>query len=129
MICSSGPLLQLSLEGKIEEKRGQGRPRRKWMDDVKEWSGLTSSGDTKRKAENREEWRDMFANLRNLHCRFSVFVSSKPNGTFLHQHHFPSDVHRATHFLLLLLASKAPSSRHQGFLHIALRAHARILGV
>ncbi|GFR75524.1 endonuclease-reverse transcriptase [Elysia marginata] len=51
---SSGPLLQLSLEGKIEGKRGQGR--RNWMDDVKEWSWSTSYGDTKRKAENREEW-------------------------------------------------------------------------
>ncbi|GFS04178.1 endonuclease-reverse transcriptase [Elysia marginata] len=61
---SSGPLLQLPLEGKIEGKRGQGRPRRNWMDDVKEWSGSTSYGDTKRKAENREEWRDMVANLR-----------------------------------------------------------------
>ncbi|GFR88403.1 endonuclease-reverse transcriptase [Elysia marginata] len=61
---SSGPLLQLSLEKKIEGKRGQGRPRRNWMDDVKEWSGSTSYGDTKRKAENREECRDMVANLR-----------------------------------------------------------------
>ncbi|GFR80796.1 retrovirus-related Pol polyprotein LINE-1 [Elysia marginata] len=57
----SGPLLQLSLEGEIEWKREQGRPRRSWMDDVKEWSGSTSYGDTKRKAENREEWRDMVA--------------------------------------------------------------------
>ncbi|GFS06033.1 eukaryotic translation initiation factor 3 subunit F [Elysia marginata] len=61
---SSGPLLQLSLEGKTERKRGQGSSRRNWMDDVKEWSGSTSYGDTKRKAENREEWRDMVANLR-----------------------------------------------------------------
>ncbi|GFS27969.1 eukaryotic translation initiation factor 3 subunit F [Elysia marginata] len=61
---SSGPLLQLSLEWKIEGKRGQGRPRRNWMDDVKEWSGSTSYGDTKRKAENREKWRDMVAHLR-----------------------------------------------------------------
>ncbi|GFS09947.1 endonuclease-reverse transcriptase [Elysia marginata] len=61
---SSGPLLQLSLEGKIEGKRGQGRPRRNWMGDVKEWSGSTSCGDTKRKAENRGEWRDMVANIR-----------------------------------------------------------------
>ncbi|GFS20423.1 UDP-glucuronosyltransferase 2A1-like [Elysia marginata] len=59
---SSGPLLQLSLKWKIEGNRGQTRPRRNWMDDVKEW--LTSYGDTKRKAENREEWRDMVANLR-----------------------------------------------------------------
>ncbi|GFS02544.1 eukaryotic translation initiation factor 3 subunit F [Elysia marginata] len=41
---SSGPLLQLSLEGKIEGKRGQGRPRRNWMDAVKEWSGSTNYG-------------------------------------------------------------------------------------
>ncbi|GFR62323.1 eukaryotic translation initiation factor 3 subunit F [Elysia marginata] len=61
---SSGPLLQLSQEGKIEGKRRQGRPRRNWMDGVKEWPGSTSYGDTKRKAENREEWRDMVANLR-----------------------------------------------------------------
>ncbi|GFR71025.1 eukaryotic translation initiation factor 3 subunit F [Elysia marginata] len=33
---SSGPLLNLSLERKIEGKRGQGRPRRNWMDNVKE---------------------------------------------------------------------------------------------
>ncbi|GFR71386.1 eukaryotic translation initiation factor 3 subunit F [Elysia marginata] len=62
---SSGPLLQLhiSLERKIEGKRGQGRPRRNCMDNVKEWSGSTSYGDTKQKAKNREEWRDMVANL------------------------------------------------------------------
>ncbi|GFS04839.1 eukaryotic translation initiation factor 3 subunit F [Elysia marginata] len=61
---SSEPLLQLSLEGKIEGNRGQGRPGRNWVDDLKEWSGSTSYGDTKRKVENREEWRDMVANPR-----------------------------------------------------------------
>ncbi|GFS16311.1 endonuclease-reverse transcriptase [Elysia marginata] len=49
---SSGSLLQLSLEGKIEGNRGQPRQKRNWMDDVKEWSGSTSYGDTKRRAEN-----------------------------------------------------------------------------
>ncbi|GFS13184.1 eukaryotic translation initiation factor 3 subunit F [Elysia marginata] len=52
---SSGPLLQLSLAGKIEGNGGQGRPRKNWMDDVKEWSGSTNYGYMKRKAENREE--------------------------------------------------------------------------
>ncbi|GFR68946.1 endonuclease-reverse transcriptase [Elysia marginata] len=61
---SSRPLLQLSLEGKIEGKGGQGRQRRNWMDYVKEWSGSTSYGDTKRKADNSEEWRDIVANFR-----------------------------------------------------------------
>ncbi|GFR68816.1 endonuclease-reverse transcriptase [Elysia marginata] len=60
---SSGPLLQLSLEGKIEGNRGQGRSRTNWMDNVEKWSRSTSYGDTKRKAENREKWRDIVANL------------------------------------------------------------------
>ncbi|GFR68648.1 UDP-glucuronosyltransferase 2A1-like [Elysia marginata] len=53
---SSGHLLQLPREGKIERNRGQQRPKRNWMDHVivKEWSGSTSYGDTKQKAENRE---------------------------------------------------------------------------
>ncbi|GFR92623.1 eukaryotic translation initiation factor 3 subunit F [Elysia marginata] len=71
---SSGPLLQLSLEGKIEGKRGQGRPRKNWVDDVKEWSGSTSYGDTQRKAENREEWRDMVAGPKTAlgYCRYKI---------------------------------------------------------
>ncbi|GFS00307.1 eukaryotic translation initiation factor 3 subunit F [Elysia marginata] len=52
---SSGPLLQISLKGKIEGKRGQRRPRRNWMDDVKEWSGSKSYRDSQLNAENREE--------------------------------------------------------------------------
>ncbi|GFS23355.1 4-coumarate--CoA ligase [Elysia marginata] len=74
---SSGPLLQLSLEGKIEEKRGQGRTRRNWMDDVKEWSGSTSYGDAKRKAANREEWRDMIR-LAHLVPPLILFLAKHP---------------------------------------------------
>ncbi|GFR92932.1 UDP-glucuronosyltransferase 2A1-like [Elysia marginata] len=59
---SSGPLLKLSLEGTIERKRGQGRPRRNWMEHVKEWSGSTSYGDTKRPRteKNGETWLPTF---------------------------------------------------------------------
>ena len=35
---SSGGLVQLVLEGYIEGKKGRGRPRRIWGDDIKEWS-------------------------------------------------------------------------------------------
>ena len=35
---SSGGLVQLVLEGYIEGKKGRGRPRRVWGDDIKEWS-------------------------------------------------------------------------------------------
>ncbi|GFR94792.1 eukaryotic translation initiation factor 3 subunit F [Elysia marginata] len=77
---SSGTLLK----GKIEGKRRKGRPRRNWMDDVKEWSGSTSYGNTKRKAENREEWRNMVAKLRTedgtrllLYANFAL-ISANP---------------------------------------------------
>ena len=29
------------LTGKMEGRRGRGRPRRQWMDDIKEWTGKT----------------------------------------------------------------------------------------
>ncbi|KAI5636939.1 hypothetical protein NE865_10354 [Phthorimaea operculella] len=32
--------LRLILEGKIPDKRSPGRPRRKWIDDIKDWTGL-----------------------------------------------------------------------------------------
>ncbi|GFR74579.1 microtubule-associated protein 1 light chain 3 alpha [Elysia marginata] len=71
---SSEPLLQLYQEGKIEGKRGQRRPRRNWIDDVKEWSGLTSYGDMKWKDENREEWRDMVANLSDRRWHLIIVI-------------------------------------------------------
>ena len=61
---SSGPLLKLALEGKINGKRGRGRPRRSWMDDIKEWSDQKTYAEVKRKAEDRDVWRVMIANLR-----------------------------------------------------------------
>ncbi|GFR97605.1 UDP-glucuronosyltransferase 2A1-like [Elysia marginata] len=61
---SSGPLLQYITRGNNRKEERQGRPRGNWMGDVKEWPGSTSYGDAKRKAGNREEWRDMAANLR-----------------------------------------------------------------
>jgi hypothetical protein len=48
-----GGLLKEVIEGKIEGKKGQGRPRRGMLDDLKKGSYRTM----KRRAENREEWR------------------------------------------------------------------------
>ena len=44
------------LEGKIEGKRARGRQRRKWIDDIKDWTKLPLSECT-RMAKNRERWR------------------------------------------------------------------------
>ena len=32
------------LEGMVEGKRGRGRPRRKWEDDIEEWLGVSVAG-------------------------------------------------------------------------------------
>ena len=61
---SSGHLLQLALEGRIEGRRGRGRPKRSWTDDIKEWTQCHTYGHVKRKAEKKLEWRTMVANLR-----------------------------------------------------------------
>ena len=41
---SSGWLVQLAVEGYIEGKKGRGRPRRMWSDDVTEWTGCGTIG-------------------------------------------------------------------------------------
>lgn len=53
---------------KIIEKRTNGArdPRRQtriWMDDVKEWTGMSSYGEIRRLAQDRETWRDNFAKI------------------------------------------------------------------
>ena len=50
---SSGGLVQLVLEGYIEGKKGRGRPRRTWGDDIKEWSNCRTMGMAKRLSENK----------------------------------------------------------------------------
>ena len=54
--------LYKSLEGKIEGKRGKGRPRVQWMDNIKDWMNLNYC-DCVRLANNREEWKSMTVNL------------------------------------------------------------------
>ena len=53
------------LEGHIEGRRRVGRPRRGWIDDIRDWIGPVGSGginitygDIKRSAEKREHWRN-----------------------------------------------------------------------
>ena len=61
---SSGGLVQLVLEGYIEGKKGRGRPRRIWGDDIKEWSKCKTIGMAKRLSENKPSWQSMMHNLR-----------------------------------------------------------------
>ena len=51
---------RVMLEGRFDWKRGRGRPRTQWMDDIKEWM---SYGECVRRAHERNMWRSMVAEL------------------------------------------------------------------
>ena len=60
---SSGKTHLIILEGKIEGKRAQGRPRLTWIDDIKVWTRLKTYGEVKRIAEDRYRWKSIVVNL------------------------------------------------------------------
>ena len=53
----SGKDLLDVLEGKLNSKLSQGRPRRMWLDDIKSWTGLDSYEKIKNLAKDRKSWR------------------------------------------------------------------------
>ena len=55
-------LQRLLIEGKINGKRGRGRPRTMWFDNIKEWIGLKYN-ECVRKTDDRKLWRSMTAEL------------------------------------------------------------------
>ena len=55
-------LQRLFVDGKQNGKRGRGRPRTFWMDNIKEWTKL-SYLDCVRKADDRESWKSIIVNL------------------------------------------------------------------
>ena len=53
---------RLLMEGRINGRRGRGRPRTMWTDNMKEWTKI-SYNDSIRVAQDRERWRSMTADL------------------------------------------------------------------
>ena len=56
---SSG-LAKMILQGTVQGGRRRGRQKKRWEDNITEWTGL-KLGEALRKAENREEWRTVVA--------------------------------------------------------------------
>ena len=57
-IVRHSSLCKTVLEGRVEGKRGRGRPPRKWMDDIKLMSGL-SAADCTASARERDVWSEI----------------------------------------------------------------------
>ena len=57
--CSSG-LAKTILQGTVKGGRRQGRQRKRWEDNIREWTGL-EFGKSQRTVENREKWRKLVA--------------------------------------------------------------------
>ena len=61
-IIQKDGIQRLLLEEKHNGKRGRGRPRTMWMDNIKEWTEL-GNAECVRKACNRKQWRSMIIQL------------------------------------------------------------------
>ena len=57
-VTRSSGLAKTILQGTVQGGRRRGRQRKRWEDNIKEWTGLPWNI-TLRKAENREEWRKL----------------------------------------------------------------------
>ena len=49
-------LAKMILQGKVQGGRRKGRQKKRWEDNISEWTGL-GLGEALQKAEDREEWR------------------------------------------------------------------------
>ena len=59
-ISRSSGLAKTILQGTVKGGRGQGGQRKRWEDDIREWTGL-QLGKSQRAVENREKWRKLVA--------------------------------------------------------------------
>ena len=59
-VSGSSGLAKTSLQGTVKGGRRQGRQRKRWEDNIREWTGL-EFGKSQRALENREKWRKLVA--------------------------------------------------------------------
>ena len=50
------------LQGTVKKERRQGRQRKRWEDNIREWTGLEFDK-SQTAVENREQWRKLIAKL------------------------------------------------------------------
>ena len=59
-VSRSSGLTKTILQGTVKEGRRQGRQRKRWEDNIREWTGLVFAK-SQRAVENREKWRELVA--------------------------------------------------------------------
>ena len=59
-VSRSSGLAKTILQGTVKGGRRQGRQRKRWEDNITEWTGL-EFGKSQRAVENREKWRKLVA--------------------------------------------------------------------
>ena len=59
-VSRSSGLAKTILQGPVKEGIRQGRQRKRWEDNIREWTGL-EFGKSQRAVENREKWRKLVA--------------------------------------------------------------------
>ena len=59
-VSRSSGLAKTILQGTVKGGRRQGRQRKRWEDNIREWTGL-ELGKSQRAVENREKWRKLIA--------------------------------------------------------------------
>ena len=60
LVSRSSDLAKTILQGTAKGGRRQGRQRKRWYDNIKEWTGL-EFGKSQRAVENRKKWRKLVA--------------------------------------------------------------------
>ena len=61
-VLRSSGLAKTILQGTVKRKRKRGRQKKRWEDNIKEWTGMDFASST-RAAENRSKWKGVVANL------------------------------------------------------------------
>ena len=60
-VSRSSDLAKTILQGTVKGKRKRGRQKKRWEDNIKEWTGMDFASST-RAAENRSRWKGILAN-------------------------------------------------------------------
>ena len=71
-VSRSSGLAKTILQGTVKGGRRQGRQRKRWIDNIREWTGLGFSR-SQRAVENRGKWRKLVAKSSVVHQRPSQF--------------------------------------------------------